>query len=259
MMLGFDWFGAKTQVKILFGLDVDGSKASKFSFFSKKTKNGLSLISHKMNQKIDEYKVKYYHDKGLKTTNIMIKDLAEWIRLKEGGLTDSLNDSASSFPVPGTYTKLKHGKQHTSSTWHTNKGVTYRTYLDSSKTLGYNPTIDGFFNMPNDLPFKLFKIKYSDAYAENSGSELIDYYLGSWSWGSGVGGEKNLLNAFLKIENKTLNQLYKEDKNLLFANLILYRIKFFENLAKTKPKNKVFLNGWINETLNFYYGFQKYL
>lgn len=75
------------------------------------------------------------------------ENLVNYIKIKEGGLSNNPNDSASKYPSP------------TPEKYHTNKGVTFKTFIDSSASLKYNPTTDLFLKMPNDVWGKIFKEK----------------------------------------------------------------------------------------------------
>lgn len=213
------------------------------------------IPSKKMNSDLQYYYDNYFTDKKVKITGNLDNDINNWILLKEGGLTDNVNDSASKYPLVGTY--IVNGKKYINP--HTNKGITYRTFLDTLPKLGINPTKELFLNMPNDIVFKVYKKNYADAYKENSGNAMIDNMLGLWAWGSGVGGEKLLVQSFEKMKKKSLNQLYKEDKEKLFNDLTLYRIEFYKKLVQKNKNNSVFLKGWINSILNFNKYFSYYL
>ncbi len=241
LLIGFNYKEAELYIINIFG------------FKSSKSMNAVATESE-----IAKYD-KYYKPMGFKSVGNLDKDILNWILLKEGGLTDNQNDSASKNPVGVTYTVTRNGKPYTSSKWHTNKGVTWDTLTSVGPKVGIAVDPQIFFTMPDENVFKIFKYMYADVYKENSGSALIDYMGALWAWGSGIGGEKALLKQFEKGNKKTLNQMFKEDKVLLFDLLVLYRIKFYERLVVKKPQNKVFLAGWIKTELNFYREFKKYL
>lgn len=209
----------------------------------------------KMNEDLKYYYDNYFTDKKVSITGNLDADINKWILLKEGGLTSNKNDTASKFPLKGTY--IVNGKKYINP--HTNKGITYRTFLDTVPKLGLTPTSQLFLDMPDSLVFKIYKKNYADAYAENSGSPMIDHMLGLWAWGSGVGGEKLLVQGFEKLKGKKLNQLYKENKQKLFNDLVIYRINFYKKLVDKNKDNAVFLKGWINSILNFHKYFSYYL
>jgi hypothetical protein len=61
------------------------------------------------------------------------------IKQWEGGKSKAKTDRASAFPVPD------------GSGYHTNKGVTWETFLGSAKKVGYSPTIENFYKMPDSI------------------------------------------------------------------------------------------------------------
>lgn len=201
------------------------------------------------------YYDKYFTDKNVKITGNIDNDVNNWILLKEGGISTNKNDSASNYPLKGKY--IVNGVTYVDP--HTNKGITYKTFVDTLPKLGLTPTPQLFLSMPNDLVFKIYKKNYADAYNENSGNKMIDHMLGLWAWGSGVGGEKLLVDNFIKLKGKSLNKLYNENKQKLFDDLTLYRIEFYKKLAEKKPQNQQFLKGWINSALNFHHYFNYYI
>jgi len=181
----------------------------------------------------------------------------------EGGATDDLSDNASKFPVPGTHTYIKKGKQHTSSHWHTNKGVTWQTFVANGKRLNYLPTPALFFKMPKDLWLKIAKARYWDVInLDEYKSQAIANIMFSWQWGSGYGWQ-NRISRYLKTKGITwipgvtkgsfkpiqfkllaqiFNQLAAKAEKTIFLELIEQKRQFLQSLDDWPKYGK----GWTN-------------
>lgn len=122
--------------------------------------------------------------------NIMLLEkLVPFIQKWEGGLSRDPSDRASAYPAPWTY----QGK----TGWHTNKGITYETFEGNAQRLGYEPTADNFFSMPDELWLKILKGAFMKAFPLDKISHLprIQAVIITWAWGSGVyGAEVRLAN-----------------------------------------------------------------
>lgn len=181
-------------------------------------------------------------------------DVASYIKLKEGGLTDNPADSASKFPTGVTYTGKDGatGKTKTTDKWHTNKGITWQTFKAYADKLGYKGDAETFYAMPDDVWLKIYNEIYYKPFANLTKSPLINYYISLWAWGSGVGGAKNLLK---KIETPLNDMIDKVGEQKTLALLIDARIKFYDRLIEKEPKNAQFRQGWRNAALSFYKNF----
>lgn len=123
-------------------------------------------------------------------SNAMLLKLVPFIQKWEGGLSRDPNDTASSQPAPWTY----QGK----TGWHTNKGITYATFKGNASRLGYAPTAENFFQMPDDLWLKILRGGYMSAFPLDQINHLprIQAVIITWAWGSGVGGAESRLAKF---------------------------------------------------------------
>ena len=111
----------------------------------------------------------------------------------EGGLSANPKDSASKFPSPYTY-KGKKG-------WHTNKGITYKTFKDYSTKLGYQDNATNFLTMPDTIWNKVAKKIFWDTMGlDTLKSNGIAFQLFSAKWG---GWKKKIFQNYLK--NKGIN------------------------------------------------------
>ena len=104
---------------------------------------------------------------------------------EEGGLSRSKTDSASAHPS---------GCQITSggvsaSDWHTNKGVTWDTFISNASNLGYEANCRNFEVMPDNIWRSIAKKGYWDPfYLDQYNSQAIANFIFQWAWGSGVNG-----------------------------------------------------------------------
>ena len=166
----------------------------------------------------------------------------------EGGLTDDTTDTASNFPLRGTYTVKN--KVYTNP--HTNKGVTYRTFIDSAKVHGFEPSNSNFFDMPNDIWLKIYKDGYYKKASKISNNEVLNVYMSLWFWG---GWAKTLMpiERVAKVIGSNIS-----DKQKL-KQLVDLRKEYFVNVVKANPKNAKYLKGWTDRATDFYEKFNKYV
>src|SRR5690606_10527030 len=99
-------------------------------------------------------------------------------------------DTASSYPAPWSY------KGQTG--WHTNKGITYQTFVSNASRLGYEATAENFFKMPDEIWLKILKGVYMKAFPLDRISHLprIQAVIITWAWGSGPAGAERYLANF---------------------------------------------------------------
>ena len=176
--------------------------------------------------------------------------LISYLQKSEGGLSRSTKDTASSYPSPYVY----NGQRG----WHTNKGITFKTFESSAAGAGYSVTQDNFLKMPNEIWGKILKMYYWDPmYCNLYESQAIANAVVDFAWASGTGGSKKALIKYLgkkgiKVDGpisiaKAFNNLAKKDGELqVFNDLIDERKRFFKSL--NQPANE---KGWLNrmETL----------
>lgn len=181
--------------------------------------------------------------------NKIIPLIKQW----EGGLSKDTSDTASKFPVPD------------GSGNHTNKGVTWQTFSTNAKKLGYQPTIDNFYKMPDAIWLPLFKIIFWDYYIKGDKikSLSIALFLVDWAWGSGNWSVKNLqqvlnrsFKAGLKVtgvmDSHTLNITNSIDQKKLLDLLKAERIDFYDQIIKNNPSQKKFEKGWKDRTTSVF-------
>jgi hypothetical protein len=168
----------------------------------------------------------------------------QFLKLKEGGLSKDPSDSASANPVPD------------GSGYHTNKGVTWSTFVSNASELGYSPTPKNFYEMPNSIWTKIWSKRFYKP-MQKTESDLINRTLSNWAWGSGTGGANALVN-FIGGYEKINEMLSEKGEKYTLGFLVNARDEFYKRLIEKKPKNAKFLKGWQRANYNWYYHFQNY-
>jgi len=167
-------------------------------------------------------------------------ELTDFIKRKEGGLSNDKTDTAAKFPSP------------TPQKYHTNKGITWRTYVDSAKTLNYSPTIENFLKMPDQLWLKIYKGNYLNK-TNFTPNKVLNGYMSLWLWG---GWNKNFMPISRVTKVLSDTALNDKTKLKLLTNL---RIEYFNNIVKANPSQAKFLKGWTSVANKFYEQFSPYL
>lgn len=186
---------------------------------------------------------------------MLLNKLVPFIQESEGGLSRDPKDSASSNPAPWTHKGV--------SGWHTNKGITYSTFVSNASRLGYAPTADNFFNMPDDIWLKILKGAYMKPFPLDKISHLprIQAVIITWAWGSGVGGATTRLANFqrevmgIKDSNITANEIvdnFRKHINPInerewFQKLCDRREQDFRKMPTFSAHGK----GWLNRLAKF--------
>lgn len=121
---------------------------------------------------------------------MLLEKLVPFLKDQEGGLSRATTDTASAHPAPWSY--------NGQTGWHTNKGITYSTFISNASKLGYAATADNFFKMPDAIWGKILTGVYMAAFPLERISHLprIQAVITTWAWGSGVGGSTSRLANF---------------------------------------------------------------
>lgn len=186
----------------------------------------------------------------------MFEHLAKW----EGKLSNDPNDKASEFPCPYPYNGV--------NGYHTNGGITWRTYLSAAKLMGWPTTgpesAAKFFTLTDAEKQSIFKVLYWDKVdGDNYSSQAISNIFTQWAWGSGVSGALVLAKEFLKENGTTakdfvgvrteVNKLIgKQGIQKVFDALMDKRKARLIALSMPGTKNNKFRKGWLNRHGSFY-------
>ncbi len=189
------------------------------------------------------------------SNDYLLKKLVPFLLEQEGGLSNDPDDNASAHPAPWTY--------EGETGWHTNKGITYQTFVSNAHKVGYKPTAENFFTMPDYIWLGILKKSYMGAFPLDEISHLpkIQAVIITWAWGSGPGGAEGYLANFQRknfgIQDKDITpseivRNFKIHVNPLneekwFQKLCDQRAIDFSKM-KDYPKYK---NGWISRLNKF--------
>lgn len=135
----------------------------------------------------------------------------------------------------------------------TNKGITIGTFGEYRKRKGLpSPTVQELKNLSENEWYEIFKTMYWDRWiGDEIKSQPVANILVDWVWASGVHGIKRP-QTILGVPNDgivgkvTLSYLNIAEPKRLFEAIKADRIKFIDEICKTRPKNEKFRKGWLN-------------
>jgi lysozyme family protein len=182
------------------------------------------------------------------------------IKVAEGGLSKDPTDYAAHWPVPD------------GSGYHTNKGVTWQTFSTMATKLGYVATPALFYQMPDDIWLKIYKVGYWDmVQGDKIDSQAVAGLLVEIAWGSGPGEAGRMTQVVLRNRGHNIsiypsvgpltllgiNDEIKKDEKGFYQALFNERMRILETLPDwpghgegwTIRMNKIFSSGieWISE------------
>ena len=175
----------------------------------------------------------------------------------EGGLSRATTDSASKNPSPYVYKGV--------TGWHTNRGITYTTFVESSKKYGFVNNAENFINMPDAIWDKIAKgLFWNDLNLDNVKSNGVAFQLFSWHWGAGTGWfprmQRYLTSKGVSWDKKSstlsgaINQVIdKQGEKQTIDDLDAQQKEFYISLNQP-----VYTKGWINrikDTTSFAYNY----
>jgi lysozyme family protein len=160
------------------------------------------------------------------------------IKQFEGGLSKNPQDKAANYPVPD------------GSTYHTNKGITWRVWESLFGPL--QPSIFGWYNMTDANWEYIFKKLYWDKFkGDQINSQKIADILANWVWMSGSYTPVKNLQYILGITQDgqfgpiTLAALNNSDQTDTYNKLKGLQTAFFNNLGN-QTQYTTFKTGWLN-------------
>lgn len=142
----------------------------------------------------------------------------------------------------------------------TNKGITIGTYeyYCSLKRLP-KPSVNDLKNISDEKWLDILKSLYWDKWkADEINNQSVANILVDWVWASGIYGIKRpqkLLGVTVDgiVGPKTLNTLNSRNQKELFDKIVKDRIKFVDEICKSRPTNNKFRKGWLNRINDFKY------
>lgn len=151
--------------------------------------------------------------------------LYPWLSAEAGGLSDR-NTGGDRDLHRAQITVTRNG--HTYVNPHTNRDVTYTTFLKYARKFGYPATPQGFVDMPEWLWREIVNAIYVGDGLPYTNNLVLAAYIGSWYWGSGSISSTNKakIRAILK---KPIGDGDKLDQ------LIALRKQFFASLHSSNP------------------------
>lgn len=181
------------------------------------------------------------------------KNIVSHTLYHEGGKSKDPDDNAAKNPVPD------------GSGYHTNKGVTWTSFVALAPKIGYTPTANLFYTMPTEIWLKIYKIGYWDKVGgDQIKSQAIANMLAQRAWGSGSKKAntmvQELLNEFgykIPIDGKTgstTTNAINQATNNKVKEKKFYDALYQKNMAWLKslsdwPKYK---NGWTKRMNSLY-------
>ena len=184
-----------------------------------------------------------------------------WLRKREGGLSNARTDAASKHPVPDTATgryASNNGKG-----FHTNKGVTWKTFQDMAGQLGYKATADLFYQMPAAIWGAIYKIGYWDAIkGDQVKSQPVADLLVNFAYNAGPGTAGKALQRVLNsmgqslqvdgiVGKQTVAATNQANERKLLEQLRNGMEAYYRALGK-KPTYAANLSEWLNRLNELY-------
>lgn len=165
------------------------------------------------------------------------KQVIPQIKKFEGGLSKAETDSARFYPVPD------------GSGFHTNKGVTWKTFESLAPYLGYEASAANFYRMPDAIWYKIFKKGYWDQIGgDKIKSQAIANTLADFAWGAGPGTAAKVVQRVLGVTvdgvigPKTIAAINTKKEKELFDKLVEAKKTFYLTL----PNQQANYTGWAN-------------
>ena len=163
----------------------------------------------------------------------------------EGGLSNDPDDNAAKYPSPYFFL----GKNN----YHTNKGITYKTFEAAAKLLDIENNFTNFIVMPKNVWAKIAKNVFWDRLnLDKLNNQAIANLLFSWFWGSGY-NFRNRIKKYLSSNNIdwNINEVKKLPSllNILIkkkgANSVYNSIEqTYKQYLISLNQNK-FIKGWL--------------
>ena len=135
----------------------------------------------------------------------------------------------------------------------TNKGVTYKIWVDYCKKNGKEASLVTLRKMTNAEWVEIFKTSYWEAWkADCIMSQRVANICVDWSWMSGAKTAIKKVQKMLGVTadgivgSKTLASINGHSADALFGMIKEERKKFYESIVRKDPTQQIFLKGWLN-------------
>ena len=134
----------------------------------------------------------------------------------------------------------------------TNKGVTYKTWVDYCNKKGKEASLTTLRKMTNAEWVEIFKTGYWNAWkADSIVSQRVANICVDWSWMSGfkvIKKVQKLLSVTADgiVGPKTLAAINGHSGDALFGQIKELRKKYYANIVRKDPTQQIFLKGWLN-------------
>lgn len=175
-----------------------------------------------------------------------------FIRKWEGGKSRAATDLASRQRLPAELDGV-----------HTNKGVTWTTFLAAAGACGYEPTAKLFLKMPDEIWERIWKREYWDAVrGDEIQSQAAADAVAWWRWMSGAEGTRRVqrvlnagfgakLTADGVVGPMTLAAINAVKPERLTREILLARSAHYGEIVRANPGQIANVHGWMNGLLDF--------
>ena len=178
---------------------------------------------------------------GVEYTGDIKQDFASFVKSQGGGKSRCSHDFNLKYMPQNPD---KDGKYY-----HTVDDISYRLFKGLGSKLGYNPTDDLFYEMPEDLHTKIVEYHIEDI----TGSESIDIFFAYLKWGIG-----NYSNFKMRYENQ-YGSILKLIKLHGEYHVFLHLIKEREHQIRISKNYLVMGRGRLSGLAHFHRIFKNYV
>lgn len=156
------------------------------------------------------------------------------------------------------------------SGFHTNRGITFCTWVSERKKLGLSQDYETFLNMTlsqwSEIVTQMYfeNPSFTGLKALHDKMPTLAKYCIDWCFNHGNGGFERRIapwqrtfygvvdNDITKPEIFSNFLSYSTDEDQLLVELYFLRKKVYEEIARKNPEKRQFLKGWINRINKFY-------
>lgn len=138
----------------------------------------------------------------------------------------------------------------------TNKGVTLATFR---KFYGAEATVQQLKRITDEQWLHIFEVGYWNIFkADDINDQSVANMCVDWLYNSGVAAIKRVQKIVGVVDDgivgpKTIGAINAKEAKPLFFQIRAARIAFVETIARNKPSQRKFLQGWKNRILSFDY------